>query len=143
MACKTESKTIGDTEFSVTQWPAEKSMLMKMRLAKAVGPALAKLAAFDDKKTNKNQQLTGASDAISILFKDNSPEEVTKLIKDCVVGVSRNGEIVTESGFNQHFSGDSLSDVYKVFFFVISVNYRNFIKGQYIDKMLAKVNLSG
>ena len=51
MACKTETKQIGDHEYSVTQWPAEKSMLMKFRLAKAFGASLATIMEDRDWET--------------------------------------------------------------------------------------------
>ena len=144
MACKTETKQIGDNEYSVTQWPAEKSMLMKFRLAKAFGASLATLMG-NSPQTTKNKKPTEQGEALalsegfSVLFQSNSPEELVALIKNCVVGAARDGKRITESSFNELFSGDDLLEAYKVFVFVLQVNYSNLFKGQLADRFLAKM----
>ena len=136
MACKTETKQIGDHEYSVTQWPAEKSMLMKFRIVKAFGASLATLIGTasqtfseDDKDTDQGEA-KALSEGLSILFQSNSPEELVTLMKNSVVGVACDGKRITETSFNELFSGDSLLEVYKVFIFVLQVNYINLFKGQ-------------
>lgn len=143
MACKTETKQIGDHEYSVTQWPAEKSMLMKFRLAKAFGASLAAImgnASQSDKKKNTDKEdALALSEGLSTLFNSNSPEELVALMKNCVVGVACDGKRITETSFNELFSGDELLEVYKVFIFVLQVNYSNLFKGQLADRFLAKM----
>ena len=63
MACKTETKQIGDHEYSVTQWPAEKSMLMKFRLAKAFGASLATIMGTVSQTPSKGKKNTDQDDA--------------------------------------------------------------------------------
>lgn len=137
MACNTETKQIGDHEISVTQWPATKSMLFKFKLAKTFGASLAALANQSD--TNEAEIL---SNGLSSLFQNNSPEELVALMKDCVIGVARDGKRITETSFDEIFSGDSLLEVYQVFVFVVKVNYGNLMKGQWVDNLLAKTNLN-
>lgn len=145
MACKTESKQIGDHEYSVTQWPAEKSMLMKFRLAKAFGASLATIMGTASQTPSKGKKNTDQDDAkalsegLSTLFQNNSPEELVALMKNCVVGVACDGKRITETSFNELFSGDDLLEVYKVFIFVLQVNYANLFKGQLADRFLAKM----
>lgn len=143
MTCNTETKQIGDHEFSVTQWPADKAILMKMKLGKAFGASIGKIASIalesNKKQTTDSEQAQALSEGISMLFESNSPEEITKLIKDSVIGVAVDGTKITETTFNQIFSGDDLMDVYKVFIFVIKVNYGNLLKGQKAEAFLAKV----
>lgn len=145
MACKTESKQIGDHEYSVTQWPADKSMLMKFRLAKAFGASLATLMgnspkATKDKKVTEQDEALALSEGLSTLFQTNSPEELVALMKNCVIGTACDGKRITETSFNELFSGDELLEVYKVFVFVLQVNYSNLFKGQLADRFLAKMN---
>lgn len=144
MACKTETKQIGDHEYSVTQWSAEKSMLMKFRLAKAFGASLATLMGNSpqttkNKKPTEQDEALALSEGLSVLFQSNSPEELVALMKNCVVGVACDGKRITESSFNELFSGDELLEVYKVFVFVLQVNYSNLFKGQLADRFLAKM----
>lgn len=139
MSCKTETKEINGVTYTATQWPAEKALLMKLKLLKVLGPSFAKLATLKDKvsddKTDKVELLT---DAVQLLFAEASPEEILGLIKTSIIGVSRNGEKLSEAGITTHFSGDDLLDIYKVFIFVIQVNYGNLLKGQWADDLLAK-----
>jgi hypothetical protein len=143
MSCKTESKDIGDREYSVTQWPADKSMLMKFKLAKTFGASLATLMGASsnskDKSENDKEETKAFSEGISILFQNNSPEDLVALMKKCVVGAACNGKRITDTSFNELFSGDDLMEVYKVFVFVLQVNYSNLFKGQLADRFLAKM----
>lgn len=141
MAVKTESTIIDDVEYSVTQWSCEKALTMKFKLTKILGPALAKLAATDSTggEGNNSQQLAAFGEALQALFMSAEPEEVVKLIKECLVGVARDGKRMTEHSINEFFTGDDLFSIYKVFGFVIKVNFSGFMKGQWADKLLASV----
>lgn len=145
MSCRTETTTINDHEYSVTQWSAEKAILMKLKLAKVFGSSITKMAALFD-GVNKNEDTRMEAEALSeglqVLFEGNSAEEILSLIKSCVVGVARDGTKITDLTFNSVFSTDSLADVYLVFIFVLRVNYANFLNGQFLGKVLTKANLS-
>lgn len=137
MSCETETKIIGEHEYSVTQWPAKKAILTKFKLIKTFGASLAILAGqssnedYDDART--------LSDGLSTLFNHSSPDELLSLMTECVIGVACDGKRITESRFDEIFSGDNLMDVYKVFIFVLKVNYGNLMKGQLADRFLAKM----
>lgn len=141
MACKTESEMIGEHEFSVTQWDAEKAMLMKLKVMKTIGPAFA-LIAGDFIGDGEVENADGFAAGINTMFEHNSPEEIVALVKECVVGVACEGKRMTATSFNEIFSGDDLMDVYKVFAFVLKVNYGNFLKGRLVGGQLAKMAAS-
>lgn len=133
MACRTESKNIGEHEFSVTQWPAEKAMLMKLRLIKTFGGAIAGLASESDGELGDK-----LDDCIASMFKSSTPEEIVDLIKTSVIGVACDGKRITPSSFEELFSGDDLMDMYKVFGFVVQVNFKHLMQGQQMSALLAK-----
>ena len=143
MACRTESKQIGDHEYSVTQWPADKSIITKFKLVKAFGLSLKSLAPLmkdsSKDKASETDELTAISEGLNSLFQTNSPEELVVLMKNCVMGTACDGRRITETSFNELFSGDDLLEVYKVFVFVLQVNYSNLFKGQLADRFLTKV----
>lgn len=142
MGCRTESKTIGEHEYSVTQWPADKSLLMKFRLGKVFGPSLTLLASAikaEEEADNQESMMEALSNSISKLFEKTSPEDILALIKETVVGTAVDGSRMTDSKFTELYSGDDLMEVYQVFLFVLKVNYGNLFKGQLADRLLAKV----
>jgi hypothetical protein len=132
MACKTESMYIGEREFSATQWNAEKSLLMKFKLLNIFGASLASM-------------VTGSNDADSLskglesLFDNSSPEKILEIIKETIMGVAVDGKRMTATSFNEVFDTENLMDVYKVFIFVLKVNYGNFLKGRLGGELLNKV----
>lgn len=138
MSCKTETKQIGEREISVTQWPVEKSMLIKLKLMKTFGPSLAKLLSISNEKSS-DVSLDVFSEGISLLFEHNSPEDLLAIIKLCLIGVAVNGRRLTETSINEQFSPEDMMDMYRIFLFVIQVNYQNFFKGQLVEGFLAKL----
>ena len=139
MACKTETINIGEHECSVTQWPADKSILTKFKLVKIFGSSLTSLVSKFKEKQTDQEQAEMLSDSLSVLFQNNSPEEIFTTMKSCVIGVAWDNKRITDSSFNEIFSGDDLMEVYKVFLFVLKVNYSNLFKGQLAESFLAKV----
>ena len=142
MGCETETKQIGEHEYSVTQWPAEKSILMQMRLIKAFGSSIATLvSAIEDKDESGGLDIDPAilGKSLNSLFAENSPDEITALLKECVIGVACDGQRISSTSFNELFSGNELITVYKIFIFVIQVNYSNLFNGQIVGDFLAKV----
>lgn len=133
MGCKTETKTIGDKEYSVTQWSAEKALLNKYRIAKVLGPAISLIA-----KNIESEDASLIGNVISSIFEGSKPEDVLGIIKNSIIGIGCNGQVITEGTFNEIFSGDNLSEVYPVFIFVLKVNYGNLLKGRWAERLSAK-----
>lgn len=137
MSCETETTTIGEHEYSVTQWPAKRAILTKFKLVKAFGAALTIIAG--QASGEESGDAKALSDGLSTIFEHSSPDELLSLMTECVVGVACNGKRITESTFDELFSGDNLMDSYKVFIFVLRVNYGNLMKGQLAKSFLAKM----
>lgn len=139
MACETQTTTIGDKEYSVTQWPAEKALLMKFRLVRAFGAAFASLAGTLEGPTSTDNDMGKAlASGLEEIFKCVKPEDLVALLKDSIVGVAVDGKKLTGPGFATEFSGDELGRMYAVFIFVLKVNYGNLIKGQWMESALAR-----
>ncbi len=145
MSCQTETKQIGDRNYSVTQWPAEDAILMKFRLAKTLGAPLAALMKNDLPHGTEDDRPSDGTDgqslarSLSILFENSTPEELLAVVRDCVIGAGCNGKRITSTSFNELFSGDNLADVYRVFIFVLQVNYANLFAGLPGGSLLAKL----
>ena len=134
MACKTETFVADGVEYSVTQWPAEKAMLMQLKIMKVIGPVFATLAAEQDDVGDT------IAAAINSLFSSSSPDEILSIIKESIIGnVAADGRRINAADFTERFSGDSLLNVYLVFAFVVRVNYSAFIRGQLAADMLTKL----
>lgn len=150
MACNTETTVIGELEVSVTQWSADKAIINKLKLLKTFGPSIAKLVSLfkedDGKKTEEEtnqEQMDAISQVLELLFNSNEPEQIQALIKHCVMSAAINGERLTEGTYNKYFSGDDLMNIYKVFFFVIRVNYANLLGAHRMEAIVGKMKAIG
>jgi hypothetical protein len=139
MGCKTETKEIGNNTYTVIQWPAEKSMLIKFKLINVFGESFGKIIAnakavtkeegSAEDKTKGFEQLCAV---ISDVFAKHSPENVLKLMKEVVFAATvvnetyPNGIKFTKSVFEELYQ-DNLLEFYKVFAFVLQVNYSHFL----------------
>lgn len=133
MATRIESKEINEREYTVRQWSAEKSMLMKFKLIRALGSSFSVLI---EKEVSSDEEKL--SKAVSVLFDNNSPEELVSLIKSCIISGQisvkeldeEKAQTLTDVKFKQLFSGgDNLTEIYQLFAFILKVNYENFFKG--------------
>lgn len=127
MACKEETRTIGDNSYYCRQWDAEKALLMKLKLGKMFGAAFSTLAVAITNGVDKDVVV-----AINAAFNDKEPEEILALLKEVVESATCNKERITLKNFNEIFS-DNLLEFYKVFAFVLEVNYKNFLGGKLPD----------
>lgn len=125
MACEVEQQNIAGVNYGVTQWSAEKALIMKFKLIKAFGASVTSFLKTDIDDTAK------ITNALESLFNSITPEDAVVLIKSCIVNnVRAEGKLLQEVDFNTYFAGDKLINIYKVFIFVIRVNYKNFFNGQ-------------
>lgn len=148
MSCKTETKQIIEVdndgqevtvEYSCTQFSAMKAMNYKLRLIKLLGNAVTQLVpALGSKEAN---QVEALGKAVNALFEAAQPEELSKLVVEMVTSQSvvRNEKKLTSaSEIDMYYSGDNLMALYKVFLFVLQVNYAGFFKGKKAQELLAK-----
>lgn len=117
--CKTEKTTIGDHEYSVTQWPATKAMVMKLKVAKYLGKALS----VANKGGNIVKNLMGN---LSELLEDVDEEKFVVLLKEVACAAIRDGERMKVAQFDMYFQGE-IKEIYELAFFVLKVNYEDFL----------------
>lgn len=146
MACKTETTTIGEHEYSVTQWSVDISFVNKLKLGKLFGKSITKLTAIisdtigeDSEDVSEEKVIEAIGEAIECLFEKAEPEEIFAFIKKCVVGTSCDGKRITEASFTELYSGDNLFEVYRLFFFILRVNYANLFPGHLIEGALTAI----
>jgi len=154
MACKTEVVTVGEREYSITQWGAKRALTMKFKIGRVVGPAFLAIAnsldlselAKSKKAGSDASQIEAVASAFSKVFTENDPGDLTDLIVLTVGDVIAKGEgggKITETKFEELFSGDDLFDCFKLFVHVIKVNFANFKFGQKaVDLMAGAVGKS-
>ena len=114
----------------------------KLKLVRTFGAALSILAGDTSKTKSKDkdkEEAEALSNGLTAIFNNTSPEELLKLMTDCVVDIMCDGKRITITSFDEIFSGDDLLDVYKVFIFVMQVNYGNLMNGQLAGNFLAKM----
>lgn len=143
---KTERTTINETPVIVVQLPARKALLLKTKLVKLLGPALAKLFGTDSLPSAKgvsniDQEIDPAalSAAMALLVDRLEPDAFLSLVLECLAGtkVEVNGTPVDVSRetFDVIFSG-SLAFMYKVLWFSLKVNYSDFFDMEGIGSLL-------
>lgn len=152
MSCKTETQVIQEidddgneiaVEYSCTQYPALTGALYKIKIIEMFGASLAKIVPAMQSKDL--QQVDALGDGLNTLFKSSSPEKIINLISEMITtgSVSRNGtKIIGKSKIDEFYSGDNLGALYRVFIFVVKVNYAGFFKGKKAQAILAKAEAS-
>ena len=139
MSTKKESIEINGNKYLCVQWDAEKAYLMKFRIIKVLGESITGLVAAmgsDDKN-----QITAIAKSIQSFFSNSKPEEVLSLLKDVVCSCYRiqDDERTLINNFAGDFAGDLMTP-YKIFAFVLKVNYSDFLGGsEAISKVMGKL----
>lgn len=134
MATREEKKTIKDSNdvehsYYVRQMPPTKALPLKFELVKIIGSALPTL--LKSKGKSEEDQATAFTQAIESLFCSVSGERLMAIIKMCLETATRDGNRImdaTEFSFDNIYA-DEYKEMYAAFFFVLEVNYGNFIKG--------------
>jgi hypothetical protein len=138
MACREETTVLNGAEYYCRQWPAEKAILTKFKMAKMFGPAIASLI-----PALESEDLGCISDAVQKLFEAAEPQKLLDFMQDVVFTSTRDGQRLDKKGFNDIYS-DNLMEFYQAFFFVLKVNYASFFGGKlgqtFLKKMEAKLS---
>lgn len=146
MACKEETTVVDGMEVYCRQMAAQDSLTMKFRLVKTLGPALAELPGLlSDEKSEADEdveKLEVIGKIIDSLFASSSPSEITRLIMDVINTANIDGSKMNDSLFDQKFSGD-IKTAYKVFAFVVRVNYADFFGAKLVQGLADKAKESG
>jgi len=136
MSCKEETRAIGEHNVYCRQWSAEKAIVTKFKIAKIFGASFASLATA---LTSKNAE-SEVGNAISTLFDKNDPKQIYKFIRTIVESATIDSERITDKNFDELFR-DDLGLFYKIFGFVLEVNYSDFFGGKLGKSIKAKMDL--
>lgn len=133
--------TIGTREMGITTWSAEKAFLIHLKLVKFIGPLIGEIsknfeADFDPKKVDLEQ--IDISGIIASLYKTNSPQQITDLIKEILDGCAMGGVKLTQENVMEAIGSESMLHIYTACFHVIKVNFSNFIPASLETKMKEK-----
>jgi len=150
MATKEDTKEINGHSYYVRQLPPTKALPLKFELGRIFGKALPSL--LSGKGKDEDIQAEAFGTAIQSIFNAADPEQLTALIKRVVETATRDGKRIMDGGSEETISFDNafIDDyqaMYKVFYFVLVVNFGNFIKGfgLNLDKLketaVAKLNV--
>jgi len=142
-----QTETIDGHKWTVCPFPARRAIQLKVRLAKAVGPAIAELlpalgAMPGGKDADKGADKDAPKDAdkglgldlsvmpkvISALASNLGEEESVQTILDLMALSSRDDTAISPDHFDNVFAGN-YGEMYKALWFILKVNYADFIKG--------------
>lgn len=118
---KTEQITIGDHEYSVRQWSATRAMVMKIKVLKYIGKFLGVLGENDFKDIQKTLMAN-----LGDILEDVDEVKFVNLIKEVACSAARDGERMVLARFDEYFLDDFMQ-AYELAFFVIKVNYEDFL----------------
>ena len=132
MATHEDNKTINGHAYYVRQLPPTKALPLKFKLTKILGTALPSL--LQNKGKDDDKQAEAFVKAIESIFNVVNPDDLMGLIKSVVETATRDGKRIMDGGGDQVISfdeafQDEYKEMYQVFFFVLEVNFGNFIKG--------------
>lgn len=132
MSVKKEKEEINGKTYLCIQWDADTAFEMKFRIAGMISGSLESILSVvgTDSEDDKAQGAAIGS-AFNKLFKGNAPKDVLSLLKDvvcsCRIVDGKEGTKITQAEFPSLFQGDLLTP-YKIFLFVLKVNYLDFLE---------------
>ena len=148
---KTEEIVIDNRRVIVVQLPARKSIILKTKLIRLLGPALIKLLGSIGapksksdlvKMLDNNFDFSSAASALETLVQHISPEEYINLILETMASTKVEIEAkmwdVNSASFDLIFSGD-LPFMYKVWWFTLKANYADFFGTSGIGSLMNKL----
>ena len=140
MGLDAKTEMIDGHKWTVCPFPARRAIQLKVRLAKAIGPAIAELipalgalgkdapAADATPEANTDAALSAFPKAMACLAENLGEEEFTQTILDLMELSSRDDTTITPEYFDTAFAGN-FAEMYKAIWFILKVNYSDFFKG--------------
>lgn len=102
---QTEIKVIGPCSYELEPMPAGKALAVGRRLARGLGPALAKLASLDTKKIDLN----AVGEAVQLVFEGLSEDDVNAINRELAayttVTLEDGRRVKLSAIFDAHFQG--------------------------------------
>ncbi len=108
---ETKEKIIDGSSYSVTQLPARRAIKLQTRLVKLFGSIF----------------MGNDSSSFQSVCQNLDENQFESLCMEMIQGVRKNGMELTPATFDLEFAGD-LAGIYKLLFFVIEVNFSNFLE---------------
>lgn len=157
MARDTKHKEIDGIAISVTQWPARKAFKYKRKLGKIFAPAIGELGAAinpdDIKKLKKGKpkkddvsflekdfDFSKVGNAFTMLFDSITEDEIDTIFVWMFSGVRIKDKELTLDEIDVTFAGEMMT-IYKVFGFVLEVNFGSFLGKSGIGKLLSRIQV--
>ena len=147
MGLTPQTQTIDGHKWTVCPFPARRAIQLKVRLAKALGPAIAELIpalgalgkgdptpddsapeAKDKEEVNIDAALSAFPKAMDALAQNLGEEQFTQTILDLMQLSSRDDTAISETYFDAEFAGN-YGEMYRALWFILKVNYSDFFKG--------------
>lgn len=125
---KKEEKVFNKKKFTLVKLPASESILLKFELINLFGPAIGSLISlFKDSSNDSEIDLTLLGEAIGSAFTGINPkrahEMLTQICEYCFVDGKK-------QPFDYMFVDSPMTDIYKVFGWVLEVNFSDFFGGK-------------
>lgn len=138
MATRDETRTINGRTYYAVQLPPDKALVLQLRLIKILGGAFGQLAPnlVGSDKANNSVRGAALAGAVGALFANATELEVFGLIREFVTSAKVDGRRIDD--INKEFQGEYLADIYKVFFWLVGLNYASFFGEGGLDGLLTK-----
>jgi len=133
MACLDETKEINGRTYYVVQMPPTEAIKVQLQLTKIFGDSFGELGSSMNGDFAGQAQALGA--AMSLLFKNSDEDEILALVKKVVSTAKVDGKKIV---IDSDFTGEYLQDIYKVFFWVLGVNFSSFFGESGLNGFLDK-----
>lgn len=115
MACKQETKEIDGKQVFVRQWPASKAIDMQIYMMNTLGDHCIGFIMEDEIDFKRLTYVLTNCDKLAF----------SQFVRECCLSARIDGKEITPSNFDVELSGDMFF-IYKVFSFVLEVNFRDF-----------------
>lgn len=137
MATLDATTEINGRTYFVVQMPPTKAVVVQMRLTKILGGSLRTLlpAIVPGASKDHLSRSVAVAGAIGSLFEAATEQELSDLIFDVVRTAKVDGKPID---IDTSFRGEYLMDLYKVFLWVLGVNYGSFFGEGGLDAWIAK-----
>jgi hypothetical protein len=125
---KTQEKIINNNSYTVTQFPATKSLKMLHRVGKFISAPLSALA--KDVQTSKgimdqNISTETLGKAVQAFFESCDENTFEQTVKELLTSTTKNGKQLV---FDIDFCGN-MGELMKLLAFILEVNYKDFFSG--------------
>jgi hypothetical protein len=129
MALSTDTRTIGQNTYTVTQLAATPAYTLLTKLMKIIGPAFGALAGASEGKPVSEALKAALQELTSRLDEDEVKKIVNQLVATVIVHTDNGMNAPLPKVFESHFHGGNLSEFFQVLGFVLEVNYSDFFGG--------------